>query len=144
MELAMKVRLSIINSEGVRHKQSLVLTWEVVTTLMVEISAWCLHVKLALTLWPADTLRTNTWLSASCQSCDRTPTPRHHHHPPPPHHLRPWTGLLHLKEILNLAILVLLKNKREMDGGLQLHCFCFNNFLFHKTSRVIYYQPQSF
>lgn len=26
MELAMKVRLSIINSEGVRHKQSLVLT----------------------------------------------------------------------------------------------------------------------
>lgn len=53
------------------------LTWEVVTTLMVKISAWCLHVKLTLTLWSADTLWINISLCASCQSCGRTP-------PPPP------------------------------------------------------------
>lgn len=57
------------------NKAFLALTREAVVSLMGKISAWCLHVKLTLTLWPSGTLWPNTWLCVSCQSCGRPPPP---------------------------------------------------------------------
>lgn len=57
------------------NKAFLALTREAVVSLMGKISAWCLHVKLTLTLRPSGTLWPNTWLCVSCQSCGRPPPP---------------------------------------------------------------------